>query len=68
MKLIQEHFPEVSLRQLIEWATYNGAKALGMEQETGSMEPGKYPGLNLITGVDYHRMKLTPQSEVQRLV
>jgi imidazolonepropionase-like amidohydrolase len=30
------------------WATYNGAKALQMDDKIGSIEKGKKPGLVLI--------------------
>ncbi len=33
---------------LIKWSTINGAKALGFDNELGSIELGKRPGLNLI--------------------
>ncbi len=48
IKLIQIHFPEIPLSQLITWATLNGAKALNIEHWAGSFEIGKKPGINLI--------------------
>jgi cytosine/adenosine deaminase-related metal-dependent hydrolase len=42
---IQENFPEIPMETLLTWATYNGAKALQMEDRLGSLEPGKKPGL-----------------------
>jgi cytosine/adenosine deaminase-related metal-dependent hydrolase len=47
MKTIQKNF-DVSLEELIQWATINGAKALGMEKTIGSIEVGKRPGLLLL--------------------
>ena len=32
----------------MNWATLNGAKALGFEDTLGSIEVGKTPGLNLL--------------------
>ncbi|MBX2814777.1 MAG: amidohydrolase family protein, partial [Saprospiraceae bacterium] len=49
MKTIARFQSFVPLLKLIEWATTNGAKALGMEARLGSIEVGKTPGLNLIT-------------------
>jgi len=49
MKTIQNNF-DVSLEELIRWATINGAKALGMEKTLGSIEVGKKPGLVLLKG------------------
>ena len=37
------------LNTLIQWATLNGAKALGFDAKLGSIELGKTPGLNLIS-------------------
>jgi cytosine/adenosine deaminase-related metal-dependent hydrolase len=36
-------------QDLIQFATYNGAKALGFENELGTFEIGKNPGINLIS-------------------
>ncbi|MEO7961080.1 MAG: amidohydrolase family protein [Ginsengibacter sp.] len=48
IKLISKHFPTITLSTLLSWATYNGAKALHMEEELGSFELGKKPGLVII--------------------
>lgn len=48
MKTIQQHFPHIELRELLQWSTLNGARALQMEEELGSFEKGKKPGLVLI--------------------
>jgi imidazolonepropionase-like amidohydrolase len=66
MRTIQAKFPTISTRQLIEWGTLNGAKYLGIDDEKGSIEPGKTPGLNLITGLD--GLKITPETKVRKLV
>lgn len=66
MKTIQQKFPAISTAKLMEWATINGAEFLGIDNEKGSLEPGKTPGLNLITNVD--GLKLTPESKVRRLI
>lgn len=42
---------DVPLSERIKWATINGAEALGMEDEIGSVEVGKRPGIVLIEGV-----------------
>lgn len=41
-------FEDVPAREVLQWATINGAEALGLEQQLGSMEKGKRPGLVLI--------------------
>lgn len=50
LQVVASHFPEIEFDQLIQWATLNGAKALGMDNEIGSFETGKMPGVNLIEG------------------
>jgi len=65
MKIIQQHAPEIPLEMLMQWATFNGARALGVEHLYGSFEKGKTPGVNLITGIDFDRMRLTAGSEVK---
>lgn len=45
MRCIREHFPEITLENLLRWATINGAKALQIDQRLGSFEAGKTPGL-----------------------
>ncbi len=66
MATIQKHFPSLQLTRLLQWATINGAKFLGIDQEKGSLEPGKTPGLNLITGLN--DLKITDQTKVRRLI
>ena len=45
---IQQYFPGIALATILQWATQNGAKALGIEDRFGSFEKGKKPGLVLI--------------------
>ncbi|MGZ3921915.1 MAG: amidohydrolase family protein [Bacteroidia bacterium] len=65
MHLLQEKFPSLSTARLISWATINGAKYLGIDDDKGTLEPGKTPGLNLITGLD--GLKITADTKVKRL-
>jgi cytosine/adenosine deaminase-related metal-dependent hydrolase len=66
MRTIQKKFPAISTQLLIEWGTLNGAEFLGIDEDKGSLQPGKTPGLNLITGLD--GLKLTPESKVKKLI
>lgn len=45
LKTIQCAFPHLSSAVLIQWATLNGARYLGLEKILGSLTPGKQPGI-----------------------
>jgi cytosine/adenosine deaminase-related metal-dependent hydrolase len=66
MRAIQQKFPSISLPRLIEWGTRNGAEYLGIDDEKGTLEAGKTPGLNLISGLD--GFKITPETKVKKLI
>jgi len=66
MRILQEKFPSLSTERLIQWATINGAKFLGIDDDKGTIEPGKTPGLNLITGLD--GLNFTSDTKVRRLI
>lgn len=68
MKTIQSHFPAIPLSEMVTWATRNGAEALDMSDWAGTIEKGKKPGLNLITGLDMQHIQLLPHSKVKRLI
>jgi len=42
---IQNQFPQIPLKEILQWATLNGAKALGFDNRLGSFEKGKQPGM-----------------------
>ena len=44
----KKHFPSLQLETILQFATSNGAKALGWEDKLGSFEKGKTPGITLI--------------------
>lgn len=68
IKTLQFRYPAIGLEQLIQWATINGAKALGKEEQFGKIEAGKKPGLLLLQNIDLQKMKLLPESFVTRLI
>ncbi len=68
MKTIQTHFPDIPFGELVTWATRNGSEALDMDPWSGTIEIGKRPGINLITGMDLQHLRLQPQSKLKRLV
>lgn len=48
IKTIRQHFPEIPLAEILQWATFNGAKALGIQDTYGSFNTGSQPGVILI--------------------
>ena len=65
LKTISKHFSSIPLEEQLQWATLNGAQALGFEQ-LGSFEKGKTPGILLIDQIENNT--LTPNSKVKRLL
>ncbi len=66
MKTIARFQSYVPFPTILRWATLNGAEALGFEDELGSIEPGKKPGLNLIDMTP--EQGLQPETRMKRLV
>ena len=66
MKTIQRYQSYVSFDTLLQWATINGAEALGMDQDLGTIEPGKSPGLVLLNLDD--QLILQKETFARRLV
>lgn len=52
IKTIQKYQSYIPFETLLQWATLNGAEALGYDQELGSMDIGKKPGLLLLNMKD----------------
>ncbi len=48
LKTISKYAPHISLEKLLCRATKNGAEFLGFDEELGTLEKGKRPGINLI--------------------
>lgn len=68
IKTLADHFPELSLNEMISWATINGAKALEIDDTYGSFEKGKNPGVVLLEGLDISSLRVTKNSRSKRLV
>lgn len=45
---VQKHFPHIPLETILQWATINGANALGIKTEFGSFQKVKKPGIILL--------------------
>ncbi|MEA1885997.1 MAG: amidohydrolase family protein [Bacteroidota bacterium] len=68
MKIISTTFPGIDLEELVKWATINGARALKIDDQYGSIEKNKAPGLVLIENADLENMKLKATSRSVRLL
>ena len=67
LKTIAAYFPGIDLSVLLRWATLNGAEALMLDDKLGDFKPGKKPGVVLISGIDFAKMRLTAESTAKRL-
>ncbi|MCC8087816.1 MAG: amidohydrolase family protein [Rikenellaceae bacterium] len=66
MRAITNNF-NVPLEEIIQWATFNGAKALELDDRIGSFAPGKTPGAVIIENVT-EDFSLTGSSVSRRLI
>jgi aminodeoxyfutalosine deaminase len=56
IKTIQKNFTEISLENILQWATLNGARALGLDGYLGSFENGKKAGVVVINEIESKRL------------
>ncbi len=62
IKTISRYQSYVDFHTLLKWATFNGAKALGFQEQFGSIEIGKSPGLVHVTGIKDWKLKQNAKS------
>lgn len=68
MKSIQLSVNEISLEELIRLFILEPVLSLGRQEELGTLEPGKRPGILLIDRMDYLNLRLSEDSRVKRLI
>jgi len=68
MKIISSNNPGIPLAELVAWGTINGARALKIDSDFGSIETGKAPGLVLIENVNLENLSLKAESRAKRLI
>lgn len=64
LKTIHKYYPEISVQNLLTWATLNGAEYLGLHQSLGSFEKGKKPGVNHLIDLERDTFHLSEISKV----
>jgi len=67
MITIAQNFPHIPLQSILQWATINGAKALGMDNQLGSFKVGKKPGIINISNLN-NEGNITKDSKAQRIL
>ncbi|WP_235297518.1 amidohydrolase family protein [Portibacter marinus] len=67
VKTIKKYNSFIPLKILLQWATINGAKALGFEEELGSFTPDKSPGVVWIENFDPTSEITLEKSQSKRL-
>ena len=68
MLAMQELFPERSILDVLPAFTLNAAEALFEDDALGSIEPGKTPGLNLLSNTEPGTFRLSGKSTFRVLV
>lgn len=58
MEAIHKYLPHIPIETILQWATSNGAKALGWGDELGSFEKGRKAGVVLLNSFSYISSKL----------
>jgi len=68
LKYIQQQFPELQIWELIKWASIHTARYLGLEENLGSLEMSKTPGLNLLSNIDFKDFKFTEKTSLKVII
>lgn len=66
IKTVRQHFPSIETKEILQWATLNGAKALGMKNKYGSFEKKKMPGIILLENLS--DSEITNETTIKRLL
>lgn len=67
MKVIVQNFRQISFNDILQMATINGAKALKFNDEYGTLQVGKAPGLLLLEDFDFQEFNVCKETSVRRI-
>lgn len=70
IKTIVKYQSSISLEEVFSWATINGASALKMHDNLGSLSVNKSPGINWIEGIYINaqgKLSLDPNAKVKKI-
>lgn len=56
IQTIRKYYSNIALEEILQWATLNGAMALGIDGKYGSFEKGRQPGVILIDEQESRRI------------
>jgi len=65
---LQNNYEQLTLSQLLSWATINGAKALKADNNYGCFKTNYSPGVILIYDLDLQNLKLTENTKIKRMI
>jgi len=67
MKVIVQNFKQISFNDILRMATINGAKALKFDDQYGTLQVGKAPGLLLLEDFDFQGFNICKETTVRRI-
>lgn len=68
MRILAQLCPSIGFQDLLRMATLNGAEALGMERDLGTLEKFKVSGIILLQGINPDYPMITKRVTARRLV
>ena len=67
MKVLTQNFKQLSFDNILQMSTINGAKALKLDHEFGTLQVGRKPGLLLLENFDFQEFNICKETTVRRI-
>lgn len=67
IKIIMKNYGNIKLDRILQWATYNGAKALNIEERYGQIKQNITPGILLLQNLDLQNLTINENTQIKRL-